>query len=86
MIDRIEVDVVTEWRGLMQEFRNLIESDSLVGETNTIDAWLDSIREEIRRVVTHAAVWVVLLIVLVFALMLIYRAIAKRFVIARSAA
>lgn len=75
---------VAELRRLVQEFRNLSESDWLVGETNAIDARVDMIAREIRRAVTHTGLWAVLLLGLLFALMLIYRAITNRFRAARS--
>ena len=61
-------------RGLVQEFRNLMESDSF-----------DGIGKKMRGVITHAALWVVLLMALLFVLMLLYRGITNRRRPARSA-
>lgn len=63
-----------EWRGLVRDLRDFLGPYPLSGGMGA----------EIRCVITHAALWAILLMALPFVLMLLYRGITNRFLTIRS--
>lgn len=76
---------VVEIRGLVRDLREVAETKPAFAWMEALDAVLNRIGKTMKGVVTYAGICGLVLMGLLFAFMLIYRAITKRFLLARSA-